>query len=216
MLAGQVREALDLVRELQGTVLDGQAFRGYSGWTRAASGVGALGAAAVMSRGFYPATNWAHVIGWGALFVAALFLNAGALLYWFWFDPRVRRDVRRLRPILDSVAPLAVGGALTYGLLQHRLFDPLFGVWMCMFGLTNWASRLVLPRPIAWVGIFYILCGAVWLALPGAAFLNPWPMGLIFFAGELAGGLILHFDQTRYLSWIRSPEPGAAATRTTP
>jgi hypothetical protein len=42
-----------------------------------------------------------------------------------------------------------------------------------------------------------------WLLTPHASLANPWPMGIVFFAGEWAGGLILYFDERRYLSFVR-------------
>lgn len=203
MVAGHVREALSQVRQLQQAVLDRQRFRGFSGLTRMISGTFALVAAAIMAWSKYPATTRAHVWGWGAVFVAATAINGCALIYWFFNDPQVSRDFRRLRPMLDSLPPLIVGGVLTFTFILNGLHEYLFGVWMCMFGLSNLASRFVLPRPIALVGVFYVVCGMGWLLSKNASFVNPWPMGLVFFAGEWAGGLVLHFDQSRYLTFER-------------
>ncbi len=206
MLTGHLKDALLQVRQLQQAVVERQRFRGYSGRARMISGSLALLAAAAMATAQFPPTTRAHVLGWGGVFVVALVLNGGALLYWFFRDPRVSSDIWRLRPILDSIPPLVVGGALTFTLIVHGFHAYLFGVWMCMFGLTNLASRYVLPRLVSLVGAFYVVCGVGWLLCPRVSFLNPWPMGLVFFAGEWASGLILHFDQSRYLSLIRHQE----------
>jgi len=157
MLTGHLRDALAQVRQLQQAVLTRQRFGGYSGPARAASGTAALLAAAIMASDRYPQTHRAFFMGWGAVFVFALILNGGALLYWFLNDPRVQRDIYRLRPIGDGVPPLVVGGALTLMLVFHGVTQYLFGVWMCMFGLTNLASRYVLPRDISFVGVFYVI-----------------------------------------------------------
>lgn len=203
MLSVHLRDALAQVRQLQQAVLSRQRFGGYSGPARAVSGTSALLAAAIMSSDRYPQTHRAFFLGWGAVFVFALILNGGALLYWFLNDPRVRREVGRLRPIGDGIPSLVVGGALTIMLAMHGETQYLFGVWMCMFGLTNLASRYVLPRYISFVGVFYVICGVAWLLLPQATFMNPWPMGLVFFIGEWAGGLLLYFDERRYLALVR-------------
>lgn len=203
MLAQHLKDALAQVRQLQQAILERQRFRGYSGPARMASGVMALAAAVVMGSPWYPATTRAHVWGWGAVFVVAFMMNAVALLYWFLYNPSVHHDPRKLLPVLDSVPPILVGGALTFTLLLHGWHDYLFGVWMCMFGLANLASRYVLPRAIVLVGLFYTACGIGWLVTPRVSFLNPLPMGFVFFAGELAGGLILYLDQRRYLSFVR-------------
>ncbi len=194
---------------MQQSVLTRQRFGGYSGPARAVSGTAALMAAAIMTSPYYPQTPQAHFVGWGAVFVFALTLNGGALLYWFLNDSRVKRDIHRLVPILDGIPPLIVGGALTVMLALNGVSQCLFGAWMCMFGLTNLASRYVLPRHISYVGVFYVLCGVAWLLMPETTFLNAWPMGLVFFVGEWAGGLVLYFDERRYLALIRCQDVNA-------
>ena len=100
--------------------------------------------------------------------------------------------------MLDVVPPLAVGALLTAVLLLQREFDLLFGVWMCMFGLTNLAARYVLPPQVCLVGLFYIAAGVLCFFWPGVGLQNPWPMGLVFFAGEWVSGMILYVDRRRY------------------
>ncbi len=197
MIVNQVQEALHQVRSLQHVVLERLRFRGFSGPTRAISGTVALLAAGAMSTPFYPRNTEAHLVGWGSVLGVALLLNAGALVYWFAHDLRARRDLRRLSPVLDVVPPLLVAGILTVSLVLHGLHNYLFGVWMLLFGLTNLATRYVLPPTIALVGLFYVACGALTLLAPGVRFLNPWPMGIVFFAGEWVGGLILYLDHRR-------------------
>ena len=203
MLTEHLHEALSQVRQLQESVLDKQRFGGYSGPARAFSGAIALFASVFMTTQYYPQTAKAQILGWGLVFIIALILNASALIYWFMNDSRVNRKIWRLKPILDSVPPLIVGGALTAAMILRGNYTYLFGVWMCMFGLTNLASRAVLPRMIGLVGVFYVICGMAWLLSPTSSLTNPLPMGIVFFAGEWAGGLILYFDERRYLSFAR-------------
>jgi len=200
MIANHIHHALAQVHELQQKVLEKQRFKGYSGRARALSGTLALGAAAFMASSRFPRTLVAHAIGWGMVFALAILLNFGALIYWFLFDPQVKRDIRRLRPTLDVFPPLVVGGVLTLALMRHGQHQYLAGIWMCLFGLANLASRHVLPKRISQVGWFYILCGAIYLLTPNASFLNPWPMGIVFFVGEWVGGIILHFDGATHVS----------------
>lgn len=198
-----MHDALDSIRQIKRALLNRQRFKGWSGPTRILSGTLAIGAALALQWEWIPRSNIAHTFTWGTVFLAAMFLNLGALVYWFWNDPLIHRNPRRLGPLLDVMPPLFVGAVFTLYLLLHRQFDPLFGVWMCMFGLTNFASRHVLPSAIAWVGLFYILAGMICLFNPGIDFLDPWAMGLVFFAGEWAGGLILYFDERRYAAFER-------------
>jgi len=197
MITEHIHHALAQVRELQRQVLERQRFRGYSGEAKAASGTAALLIAVVLGSGRLPATFPVHLVGWGVLFVFALLTNYGAVMYWFLNDPHVKRDVRKLKPLLDVVPPLIVGAVLSGAVLLRGEYHYLFGIWMCLFGLANLATRHVLPKAIALVGLFYLCAGALCGLWPGLEFTNPWPMGLAFFVGEWTSGLILHFDQRR-------------------
>jgi hypothetical protein len=196
MEGNRVQQALSQVRDLQKKILEKQRFKGYSGRARAISGTLALATAAIMSSRFYPQTVLAHLAGWSALFVFAIALNFGAIFYWFIFDPQSKRDLRRLRPLLDVLLPLTVGGILTLTFLLHGLYSYLFGTWMCLFGLANFATRHTVPRSIWIPSLFYVACGTILLLTRDLSFLNPWPMGIVFFIGEWVGGIILHFDGT--------------------
>lgn len=194
MIANHIHQALDQVRELRHKIIEKQRFKGYSGRARALSGTVALLAAMFMATDLCPRTVFAHVFGWGTVFAIAILLNYGALVYWFLFDPTVRRDWRKLRPVLDIMPPIAFGGVLTFAFLLHGEYHLLFGMWMGLFGLANLASRHVLPREIIVVGLFYFTAGAICLIKPTLQFTNPWPMGIVFFFGEWLGGVVLHFD----------------------
>jgi hypothetical protein len=195
-----VHEALRQVQELKRKILEKQRFKGYSGRARAISGTLALGAAVILASPYWPVTNVAHLAGWGIVFGLACLLNFGAILYWFLRDPAAKRDVRRLTPLIDTLPPLLVGGILTLGLVRHELFSWLFPVWMSLFGLANLASRHVLPPAISTIGWFYILAASLLLLIGPYPFTNPWPMGIIFFAGEWMGGIVLHFDTSDSMS----------------
>ncbi len=190
-----VQDALRQVRELQQKILEKQRFKGYSGRARAISGTLALITAAILASPYWPPTYTAHLTGWGTLFASALVLNFGAILYWFLRDPRAKRDIRRLKPIVDTLPPLLVGSILTFSLARQQMYSWLFPVWMCLFGLANLASRHVLPPANSAIGWFYLVAGGLLLFIGPPPFLNPWPMGIIFFAGEWMGGIVLHFDE---------------------
>ncbi|HBA84985.1 MAG TPA: hypothetical protein DCZ95_12895 [Verrucomicrobia bacterium] len=198
MIASHIHDALSQVRRLQELILNKRQFMGYSGKARIASGVLALAGAGALSRGIVPATPEAHLIAWGIILAGAVVLNYSCLAYWFFFDDHVRRNPIMLKPALDAIPALAVGAALTVALVLARQFDLLFGVWMCLYGLAQAAYRQSLPGGIYLVGLCYILCGAAYLVFSGVSFLNPWPMGLMFFLGELAGGwTLIHQEYTQ-------------------
>ncbi len=194
MIANHVHHALAQVRELQQKILERQRFKGYSGRARAICGTAALLAAFIMNSSHFPQNTTAHALGWGGVALFGILLNFGALINWFLFDPHVNRDIRRLKPTLDALPSIIVGVVLTITLMLNGLHQYLFGIWMSLFGLANLSSRHVLPKKIWMVGVYYILCGTFCLLVPNISFLNPWPMGIVFFIGEWVGGIILHFD----------------------
>jgi hypothetical protein len=197
MIANHIHDALAQVRTLQAFIIERNQFKGYSGTARVVSGAAALAGAAVLAYGPGPATPWAHVAGWGVVLAFSVLVNYAAMIYWFLFDPDVRRNPLMLTPALDALPSLAVGAALSLGLVLRGQFDLLFGTWMCLYGVAQVAYRYSLPKGICGVGLFYIGCGALCMLAPSVHFLNPWPMGLVFLVGELAGGAILIQDHRR-------------------
>jgi hypothetical protein len=203
MHAHPIHDALTTVRTLRRSLLSTERFKGWSGPTRVLSGTIALLASLMLTYLWTDASVREQLFVWAGVFTAAVVLNVGALLYWFTHDRLIQRDVTRLKPILDVIPPLAVGALFTLFLLLRRDVEPLFGVWMCMFGLTNLASRYVLPGAIALVGLFYVMAGALCLLLPGLSFSQPLAMGVVFCVGEWAGGGILYLDDRRYAAFSK-------------
>ncbi|MDP6777050.1 MAG: hypothetical protein QGI83_09830 [Candidatus Latescibacteria bacterium] len=191
MALHQIQEALSQVRDLQRIVLQKQLFKGYSGRVRILVGTLALLAAAIMASEYFPRTTTSHIYGWGTVFTIGLLWNYGALFYW---AVTKQRSKIQLSPVLDAFPSLFVGGVLTLTAIQIGQTDLLFGIWMCLFGLTCLATRHTFPRSYWTVGIFYITCGTGYLLSANPSFLNPWPMGLVFFVGEWWGGLIFHLS----------------------
>jgi len=195
MIANHIHHALAQVRELQQRVLESQRFRGYSGRARAMGGTAALIGAVILSRGVYPGTDRAHLYGWAVVWLLGVSFNYGALLCWFLSEPGDKRDLRQLLPAVDQVFPLLVGGILTLSMVLGGQYPYLFGIWMCLYGLANLSARWVMPRAVIPLGLYYIAAGALCLLVPGLSFTNPWPMGLVFFTGELIGGFIFFFNR---------------------
>lgn len=206
MSSNEIRVALAQVSELQQLIIGNQQFRGYSGRSRILSGLLAVVTASVIHSAWFPADPESHVAAWAVLCASAVFLNAGALLYWFCNDPDVARDLKRLRPLVDVLPGLIVGAAITAALVANDHFGYLFGIWMSLFGIANLASRNLLPAGIGAIGYFYILCGIACLFNPALTFDNPWPMAIVFFVGEVTAGSILHIDKTRRLKGVRYAE----------
>ena len=155
------------------------------------SGAVALAGAAIMESDLIPDQPYFHLDCWALVVLIGLVLNYGCLAYWFLFSRDVRRDPIMLKPALDALPALGVGAVLTLALALTLHFDLLFGVWMCLYGLAQVAYRQSLPRGIYLVGLAYMICGSYCLLDPSISFIHPWPMGIVFFIGEVAGGLVL-------------------------
>ncbi len=195
MIAQHIHHALEQVQELQQRILEKQRFRGYSGRARMVGGLLALLTAIILATPSVPPSPFVHLRVWGVLLALALALNFGSVIYRLMLAPGGDWDVRRLRPVIDTLPPICVGAILSVALVLHGQFDLLFGTWMCLFSLSHFATRQVLPAQMTLVGGFYLACGTACLLLPMGSFVNPWPMGLVFFVGEGAGGLLFWLDE---------------------
>ncbi len=195
MIASHIHDALGQVDRLRDLILERRRFRGYSGTARMLGGWVALASACLLSRLEALHTPLRQLAGWAAVLAAALLLNYGGLALWVFRRRGTEQLLSELRPALEVLPALAVGAFLSIALVWHSQYDLLFGVWMCLYGLAHMGYRHSLPDGIIAVGLFYQAAGIVCLLLPGLSFLNPWPMGLVFFAGENAGGWILRGGQ---------------------
>ncbi len=197
MVANHIHDALAQIRTLQAFIIERNLFKGYSGTARLVSGTIALIGSVIMAGDWLPKDRWHHLGGWVVILGIGLAANYGALIYWFLFNRDVARNPLMLSPALDAIPALAVGAALSMALVLRDQFDLLFGVWMALYGIAQVAYRNSLPRGIYETGLFYIICGAACLLAPSVSFTDPLPMGLVFFAGETAGGIILIRDHRR-------------------
>jgi len=185
----EIHNALQQVREVHSRVVVRQAFRGYSGYGRIAGGVGALlGAAVISSLG----EKWsvAEVVrAWSVVCGIAVIINCFGV--YRWWRRSYKRGLRVLTPMLDLLAPLFVGGVLSVACYNAGVPYLLVGIWACLFGIANIASRHCLTVHVWQIGLYYIFAGVLhFIFASPTSLLNPWPMGATFFFGELYGGLV--------------------------
>lgn len=191
MIANHIHDALGQVDRMRALILERQRFRGYSGTARMLGGVGALAATLVLDRSVTLHSTRGQLTGWSIVLGLALLLNYGGLTLWFLRSRQRGETWAALRPALDVLPALALGAIMGLALVMRGQHDLLFGTWMGLYGLAHMGYRHSLPTGIIGVGLFYLASGIACLLLPGISFLNPWPMGLVFFIGETAGGWIL-------------------------
>ena len=190
MIANHIHDALDQVDRLRRFVLEKKNFQGYSGKARIAGGVVAILGSFAIYAYHLPDDPYRHFYAWCGVLAIALVLNYGALLLWFLRDSAAKREIMNLLPAFDAVPALAVGACVTVALPLRGDFSLLVPLWMFLYGLVHIPYRLNLPKHIYLVGLFYIACGAGLLFFP-QPFTNPWPMGVVFCIGEVAGGVVL-------------------------
>lgn len=187
MIAGHVHDALSQVENLQRLIIEKRRFKGYSWIARLINAFLVLICAWILSIDGVAPTPEANLIGWGILLAAALFLNYGFVAFWFLFDVEVKKDFNKALPVFTALPALFVGAVLSLAVIINRDYQYLYGIWMCLFGITHLSYRFSLPKVSYAVGIYYIACGTFFLIIEPVAFTNPWPMGIVFFIGELFG-----------------------------
>ena len=135
-----------------------------------------------------PAQPQWHVAAWCLVGAISFAINYGSLVF---YRERNGADLKH-QAVTDPFVLLIISGAVTLGAIRTGAYALLYGIWMTFFGLMHLGARKSFARESAWLGWFYIFSGAVLLVFVSTpeSFLNPWPMGLVFFTGEIAGGVI--------------------------
>lgn len=198
----ELREALQQISDIRKQMARSEVFRGYRAVTVGLSGVVGLVAAACQSQWVpEPATDLGRYL---VLWVGVAFLNAmisGAELFLKAMNagPGLTRDLTRLA--VEQFLPcLGVGGLLTVGVFLHapHVAWMLPGLWSFVFGLGIFASWRLLPSPVIWVGLYYVLCGCCCLRWgQGEYAFSAWQMAIAFGGGQLLCAAILYWTLER-------------------
>ena len=198
----ELREALQQISDIRQQMARSEVFRGYRSLTVGFSGVLGLLAAAFQSQWVAsPATDlrrylflWVGVALISAT-VAAVELaqrarNAGSPL---------AREMTRLA-VEQFIPCLVVGAMLTaciYWSAPHVAWM-LPGLWALLFGLGIFASCRLLPSPVVWAGLYYVVCGCLCLRWgQGENAFSPWQMAITFGGGQLLCAAILYWTLER-------------------
>ena len=165
-------------------------FQGYAPATLAATGLFALLVAAAQGlwlpesvtnmRWFIPV--WAATAAVCVLVTALETINRSRRHHGGFAVPMLQSALEQFLPAIVA------GGLLTVALLEvapENLWM-IPGLWHIVFSLGVFASRRFLPRPIFWVGVWYLACGLACLALAAPTHTNsPWSMGIPYGVGHL-------------------------------
>jgi hypothetical protein len=188
-------DALSDIKALRSQLARSTPFRGYSASAFAATGLLAVGAAALQPWWLpHAATN---PEGFVALWVVTALIAAAVI------GADVIARSRRahlglanemIYGALEQLLPAGVAGALlTYVILR---FAPevawmLPGLWQMLLGVGVFAACRSLPAPLVVLGVWYLATGLVCLAVGHATPLTALAMGVPFGIGQfLAAGLI--------------------------
>jgi len=154
--------AIDDLRFIRETMVRSAAFTAISGWGVAAMGLVAL-AAFLVARG---ATPGAWVATWSAAAVLAFGVAVAATLR---KASRIGETLmhgpgRRL--VLGAAPALAVGGLLTWPILQTGRIELLPPMWILLYGTAVTAGGTFSVRPVPLMGVAFLVVGAGALLLP--------------------------------------------------
>lgn len=198
----ELRDALSQITEIRLQIARTELFRGYRAAPVAFSGVLALAAAGVQAVWIpEPASDIGSYL-W--LWIGIALVSGVTATGEIW--ARHRRSTLVLRKELiqlacEQFAPCIVAGAvLTLVLLTHarEVLWMLPGLWSILFSMGIFASYRLLPRPIFWVAVYYLLVGSLCLAFgQGRYAFSPWVMAVPFGGGQLLTAAILYWTMER-------------------
>jgi hypothetical protein len=197
----ELREALGQIAEIRQRMAQTELFRGYRSLTVGFSGVLALAAAALQPFLVEPENQLRDfLVLW--IVVAGASLSTAAVQLW----RRVRLANSRLARQATLLAaeqflPSILVGAVVTLCVYRYASDAAWmlpGLWSLIYSLGIFASYRLLPRQVAWVGLFYVVAGASCLVWgQGANAFAPWQMALSFGGGQIFGAAVLYWTLER-------------------
>jgi hypothetical protein len=198
----ELHEALDQLSEIRIQIARTESFRGYRSATAAFSGIVAIVAAAVQTVAVpEPAADpRGYLLLWVAAAIVCVAVTGVEMTV------RCRRAasptaVRMTWMAVEQFLPCTIAGAVLTFVMALRTPDSAWllpGLWSILFSLGVFASSRLLPRPVIWIGLYYLVCGGLSLAFAqGAAAFSPWVMGSVFGSGQLLAAVVLYMTLER-------------------
>ncbi len=198
----ELDDALNQIADIRLQMAHTRVFRGYRSSTTFFSAIVAATAATIQT--IYlpnPSQNLTAYL-WLWLTAAAICIASVAVR----IVTLLRRDNSSLQRELtlqavEQFTPCIVIGALLTFILVRVAWSSLWimpGLWTILFGMGTLASRRILPRGIALVGAFYLICGLLSIVWAQTAYpFSPWAMALPFGIGQSAAAAILYWNLER-------------------
>ena len=194
----EIEKALDQISEIHQHISRGEVFHNYRALPVVASGLVAMGGAALQSTLIDPAKPRAFVVYWILLGLVCGLVAGGGIVRGYLKESRPGAR-RQTRIVIGQLLPcLAAGALVTVALYPTDLIAWLPGLWGMLYSLGVFASRPYLPRMMGWIGLYYLAAGTILLSLaPGATSLSPWGMALTFGLGHVLAGAVLYWNLER-------------------
>ena len=195
-------EALEQITEIRAQIARTETFRGYRSLTVGFSGLMGIGAA--MAQAIHMPHPQERLSDYLTLWVTVAVLNlvvVGAELAFRCWRAVSPRTARLTRLAVEQFLPCLLAGAVLTVVLAAGAPESCWmlpGLWAVVFSLGVFASHRLLPRPVFWVGVFYLFAGGVCLTLGrGDHALSPWLMAGSFGTGQLLTAAILYWTLER-------------------
>ena len=198
----ELDEALSQISQIRQHMANASVFRGYRAATAAFSGLVAV--AAAFAQALWVETPHWNTRGYLTVWLAAALLCVGAAAIEM-ISSCIRSQSALQKEMALAAAeqfiPSLVSGALLTFVMVKYAYPEIWllpGLWAILFSLGVFASRRVLPKPIAIVAGYYLLAGLLCIAITDnrSAF-SPWTMGLIFAPGQFLAAAILWWTLER-------------------
>ncbi len=193
----ELRTAVSQLAEIQQRLASADTFRGFRAATVGATAV--FGFAAAFLQGQWFPVPMADPVGYISLWVSVALAGSLAsfaeVAYRGWRSESPR-EFARTRAVVEQLLPsLMLGAAVTWAICDRQLPAAwlLPALWSGLFGLGILAASRSLPRPVAWVGAYYLVsAGLPLLAGPGELSCSLWWMVQSFGVGQTALAAILY------------------------
>ena len=172
-------------------------FRGYRSHSVGLTGF--LGVTAASVQADYlpqPGINLNLYINYWVGVALVNLLIIGAEFWYQWSQAPTPLGQRLTVLAIQKLLPSFAAGAVVTMSLMFQAPESgwmLPGLWSLLFGLGVFSSVPLLPRPVRWVGAYYLVSGSLCLMVgKGTWAFSPWLMAGTFGVGQILGALILH------------------------
>lgn len=189
--------AVSQIEEIQRRLAQAETFRGYRAATIAGTAVFAVVGAVLQTLLTPEPLEQPHtyLTIWGSIAMSSLLVSLAQVIWRAWSSGSPLATRQTWLALEQFLPCLAAGGAVTLVISEWEpgVLWMLPGLWSLFFGLGVWVSRRLLPRPVGWVGVYYLVAGSLcFLAGRGEWACSPLQMLATFGVGQAAIAVIMY------------------------